>query len=111
MKNYTMKSWIEKMMEKSVEVSTREKYFNYHKVIVKCLGKEDDYLYMIPAIKLEGVKTKLKKNSYFKSLTHGTQDSYFTSLNWIIKTVNQLDERKANKQGREGFSESLSIAA
>ena len=47
MKNYTMKSWIGKMMGKSVEVSTMEKYFNYHKVIVKCLGKEDDYLYMI----------------------------------------------------------------
>lgn len=111
MKNYTMKSWIEKMMEKSVEVSTREKYFNYHKVIVKCLGKEDDYLYMIPVSKLEKVKIKLKQNSYFKSLTYGTQESYLTALNWIILIVNQLEEKKANKLGLQCVPESLSIAA
>lgn len=99
------------MMEKSVEVSTREKYFNYHKVIVKCLGKEDDYLYMIPVSKLEKVKIKLKQNSYFKSLTYGTQESYLTALNWIILIVNQLEEKKANKLGSQSVPESLSIAA
>ena len=99
------------MMEKSVEVSTREKYFNYHKVIVKCLGKEDDYLYMIPVSKLEKVKIKLKQNSYFKSLTYGTQESYLTALNWIILIVNELEEKKANKLGLQSVPESLSIAA